>query len=270
VTGKVGGWQSWLPVGGNSISIAPAQPITAVWRNQNHLDLFTVSKDGRVMSTFSENNQWQASWFAVSPATGVAAPGQSITAVWRNPNHLDLFMTARDGRVMSTFFENNHWQPAWFAINPGTGMAAPGQTVTAVWRNQGHLDLFLTGRDGKVMSTFFENDHWQPAWFPVNPATGLATPGQSITAVWRNPNHLDLFMTARDGKVMSTFFENNHWQAAWFEISPATGIAAPGQLITAVWSNPNHLDLFMTSKDGRIMSIFFDHNSWSTGGWFSI
>jgi hypothetical protein len=76
-------------------------------------------------------------------------------------------MTGKDGRVMSTYFEANFWQPAWFPIDPATGMAAPGQPITAVWRNSNHLDLFMTGTDGRVMSTYFENIAWQPAWFPI-------------------------------------------------------------------------------------------------------
>jgi len=260
------GWQVWFPVTANPIIAARGQTVTAVWRNNSHLDLFVTDKDGRVMSTFFENNHWQPGWFAV--ASGLAAPGQTITAVWRNANHLDLFMTDKNGRVMSTFFENNRWQPGWFVV--ASGLTAPGQTVTALWRNANHLDLFITGGDGKVMSTFFDNNRWQQGWFAVNPASGVAAPGQTITAVWRNSNHLDLFMTAKDGRVMSTFFENNHWQTAWFAIGPSTALASSGQLITAVWSNANHLDLFMTGKDGRIMTTFFDNNRWSPDGWFAI
>jgi hypothetical protein len=263
-------WQAWFPVAPNSISVAPRQPITAVWRNPNHLDLFVVDTGGRVMSTYFEGDHWQSAWFPVNPQTGIAAPGQSVTALWRDSNHLDLFITGRDGRIMSTYFESNHWQPAWFPVNPQTGIAAPGQSVTALWRNSNHLDLFITGRDGRVMSTYFESNHWQPAWFPVNPPTGTAAPGQTVTALWRNSNHLDLFITGRDGRIMSTYFEGNQWQPGWFAINPQTGIAAPGQAVTAVWSNPDHLDLFITARDGRVMSIFFDHNHWSAGGWFGI
>jgi hypothetical protein len=39
------------------------------------------------------------------------------------------------------------WQP-WFDVRPST-TAAPGAPVTAVWRDQHHLDLFVTERGGK-------------------------------------------------------------------------------------------------------------------------
>ena len=266
---KDSGWKAWFPIDPGTGMAASGQPITAVWRNPNHLDLFMTGKDGRVMSTYFEGNSWQPAWLPIDPDNGMAEPGQPITALWRNPNHLDLFMTGKDGRVMSTFFEGNSWQPAWFPVDPETGMAAPGQSITAVWRNPNHLDLFMTGKDGRVMSTFFEGNSWQPAWFPIDPDTGMAAPGQSITAVWRNSNHLDLFMTGKDGQVTSTYFEGNSWQSAWFPIDPDTGMATPGQSITAIWRNPNHLDLFMTGKDGRVMSTYFEGNSWQSA-WFPI
>ena len=80
--------------------------------------------------------------------------------------HLDLFMVGNDGAVQSAFFENSKWQSGWFAVtsHPETGKAVPGQPVTAVWRDNksDHLDLFITGTDGIVKSTFFENGKWQP------------------------------------------------------------------------------------------------------------
>jgi hypothetical protein len=77
-------------------------------------------------------------------------------------------------------------------------------------------------------------------------------------------------MTDKNGRVMSIYFENNGWQPGWFPLHPESGIANPHQAITAVWSNLNHLDLFMTSADGRILSIFFENNQWRAEGWFPI
>jgi hypothetical protein len=265
------GWTGWKAVPG--ITVAPRQPITAYWRNPNHLDLFTVARDGRVMSTYQEGGGWVA-WFPVAGNTPLAVPGQEVTAVWRNANHLDLFITDRSGHVLSTYFEGNKWQAAWFPIDPQSGVATPGQTVTALWRNANHLDLFITAADGKVLSTYFDNNKWQTAWFPVS-AAGAAAAGQLVTALWRNANHLDLFITGKDGKVMSTYFDNNRWQSGWFAISPATALAEPGQPVTAMWApersgvENHHLDLFITGKDGRVMSIFFDNNQWQPA-WFPI
>jgi hypothetical protein len=268
---KGDGWKTWFPLASGAV-VSPRQPITALWRpGSNHLDVFVVGKDGRVLSTFFEGRSWQPSWFAVTGNTPMAVPGQRVAAVWRNANHLDLFITDTGGHVMSTFFEGNKWQSGWFPIAPDSGVAAPGQSLTALWRpGATHLDLFMTDKSGHVMSIFFENTKWQTAWFPVNPVSGLAAPGQTISGVWRNAGHLDLFMTGKDGRIMSTYFDTNTWQPAWFPLSPNSATAAPGQEVFAVWApGGNHLDLFITAEDGRVMSIFFDKNQWGPG-WFPI
>lgn len=268
---KGDGWKAWFPVAGGA-AVSAGQPITAIWRpGSNHLDLFVVGKDGRVLSTFFEGSRWQPTWFAVGGNAPVATPGQRVAALWHGANHLDLFITGTDGKVMSTYFENNKWQPGWFAINPATAVASPGQSVSALWRpNSAHLDLFITDNQGRVMSTFFDTNKWAPTWFAVNPASGATVPGQTVTSLWRNGDHLDLFITGKDGRILSTYFENNRWQPAWFAISPNTATAEPGQEVTPLWApGNNHLDLFITGKDGRVMSIFFDNNQWAAA-WFAI
>jgi len=213
-------WQSgWFPIGGTAPVTMAGQRVAAAWRNAAHLDLFITGRDGKVWSTYFDNNRWQSAWFPVTPASISVSSGQPVTAVWRNPNHLDLFVTDSRGQVMSTFFENNSWSAGWFAIGANSGSAASGQPITALWRDTAHLDLFMTGRDGRIMSTYFEGTQWQPAWFPIAPGTAKAAPGQEVSAVWAPTHtHLDLFVTADDGRVMSIFFENNRWAGAWFAI----------------------------------------------------
>src|SRR5882757_9824532 len=89
----------------------------------------------------------------------------------------------------------------------------------------------------------------------LNVAGGAAALGSPITAVARNPNHLDVFVTGTDGRVYA-----NSWDAAsgwsnWSNV--AGGAAALGSPITAIARNPDHLDLFVTGTDGRIYA-----NSW--------
>src|SRR5215472_8718803 len=137
------------------------QSVTAAWSNSHHLDLFTVNKAGQIVSTWWDGAcGWQL-WFSIRPETALAAPGQSVTAVWSNPNHLDLFMSAADGTVKSTWWEANPPAPlqkglhSWFSIG-SAHLAAPGQSVTAVWSNPNHLDLFMSAADGTVKSTWWE------------------------------------------------------------------------------------------------------------------
>jgi len=49
---------------------------------------------------------WQR-WFSIWPLIAEAQGGAPVTAVWRDPTHLDLFMTGTDGTVLSTWSEAN-------------------------------------------------------------------------------------------------------------------------------------------------------------------
>jgi hypothetical protein len=124
--------------------------------------------------------------FCSPHAQADARPPQNITAVWRTSQHLDLFLTNDRGEVSSAWFEPGcGWQP-WFSIHPESGKAARGQPVTAVWRNADHLDLFMTGSDGRVMSAFFEKGSWHP-WFAISPESATATAGQPLPLYGETP-----------------------------------------------------------------------------------
>jgi hypothetical protein len=259
------GYHPWSAISSASF-VKPGQPITAVWSNASHLDLFTVGQDGAIWSTWWEAGKsaqsWQ--WFRIG-SLRMASPGQPVTAVWANPQHLDLFITSADGTVKSAWWEAASGWQNWFAIGP-SGNASAGQRVTAVWANPQHLDLFITSADGTVKSTWWDAASGWQNWFAIGPS-GNATAGQPVTAVWANPQHLDLFITSADGTVKNAKWDGSTWQN-WFAIGPS-GNATAGQLVTAVWANPQHLDLFITSADGTIKSTWWEAASgWQN--WFAI
>jgi hypothetical protein len=159
------------------------------------------------------------SWIFLPRHEVRAAVGSPATALWapRQPDHLDLLMTGPDGSVWSTWWEAaTAWQP-WFTIHSEI-KAAVGSPVTALWapHQPDHLDLFMTGSDGTVWSTWWEAAHaWQP-WFAIHPEV-KAQPRIAVTALWRG-QHLDLFMTGTDGAVWSTWWEAAPSWQPWFPI----------------------------------------------------
>jgi hypothetical protein len=196
----------------NEIRMQPGAAVSAVWRsNDTHLDLFATGTDGAVWSTWWEGAHGWQPWFLVHNEIRMQ-PGATVTAVWRsNDTHLDLFATGTDGAVWSTWWEGAHgWQP-WFLVHNEIKMT-PGEPVAALWRsNDTHLDLFATGTDGTVWSTWWEGAHgWQP-WFELwdNVLNNVKMqPGAPVTAIWRsNQTHLDLFVTGTDGAVWSIWWE---------------------------------------------------------------
>src|SRR4051794_22717382 len=163
--------------------------------------------------------QWARLARMVRHSTGYSSRScgrpQQITAVWGDPNtpqHLNLFMTDKDGSIKSIYCTILPHQPcwndvAWFTISAVSANLSPGQPVTAVWHDNtfAHLDLFATGtqktgnhllpnvppdphgnnikthdepmvREGAILSNWWEaKGGWGP-WFPV-PLRAEALPG---------------------------------------------------------------------------------------------
>jgi hypothetical protein len=285
------GWMpNWFPIGRSGIT-KPGQPITAVWRTpapgqaNSRLDLFLTGTDGSILqATWQGASSW-SDWQTVPGATGMALVGQPITAVWSNTNHLDLFTVrddktpTNDGTVMSTFWEEGRgWLTNWFPIG-SSGTTRPGQPITALWRlpasgqPNSRLDLFLTNKEGTIRQATWQDPGkgWSD-WQDVPGLTGKALPGQRVTAIWSNPNHLDLFTVrddktpTNDGTVMSTFWEEGKgWlTTGWFAVGEPHFVLA-GQPVEAGWSNKDHLDLFTTDNDGIARGTFWEF----AGGWRS-
>jgi hypothetical protein len=242
------GWRGWFPVASAKpvaakLQLANTAPVSAVWRDRTRLNLFTTAAAGGIVTAWWQTTGaapelWNTEGWQAVPNTPAAPPGTPVTAVRRpieragsrvdGPTRLDLFV-AVDGAVKSTGFDADGWRP-WFAVRPESGKTVVRAPVTAVWRNRGHLDLFMSDTAGHVVSTYFANDAWQPSWFPLMPTTGVAKPGAPVTAVWREPDHerLDLFMTDVAGHVVNTYFEHDRWQPAWSALDAASLQAQPG------------------------------------------
>ena len=74
-----------------------------------------------------------------------------------------------------------------------------GSEITALVSRPGHIDLFVSGTEGGVYSTFFEaNGPWQP-WSRI---WGVdMQPGSPITALALPTARVSLFVVDKDKKV---------------------------------------------------------------------
>jgi len=268
------GWQPWFSIHPEQ-KAAPGAKVSAAWAaySDSHLDLFMTDSAGTVWSCFWEPTPGWQKWFQVSPGQKMA-PGAPVTVLWAaySKNHLDVFATAADGTVWSAYWDNvSYWRP-WFSISPQQkGM--PGAEVTAVWAaySNFHLDLFITGPDGAVWTTYWTNTGGWINWFWIFGGTKMA-PGATVTALWAayGGNHLDIFATDSQGIVWTTWWnEQQNWQQ-WFQITGPHHFAK-GAPITAVWApySNMHLDLFCTGNDGAVWSTYWDGaKGWQP--WFTI
>ncbi|MDQ2987873.1 MAG: DUF1929 domain-containing protein [Pseudomonadota bacterium] len=224
-----------------------------------HVDLFTVTPEGTVVSTFFQGESWRP-WFSIDDH--LMHPRAPVTVLQPFEGHVDLFATDGDGAVMATYFEHDQWQP-WFVIHP-EDTVHPGAIVTALQPFEGHVDLFATTSDGRVRSTFFEGGNWR-TWFDIPCAAELPA-GATVSALQPFEGHVDLFIIAKDGTVMSTFFEGDYWRE-WFGIHAEQKMHG-GAEVAVLQPFDGHVDLFDTTGDGRVMSTFFEDGNWRT--WFDI
>lgn len=250
------GWRPWFQIFPQTV-FSQDRRTEAVAREPEHMDLFRIGFDGALWSAWwhGDNVGWRP-WFQIFPQTRFAL-NADVTAVAREPNHLDVFVVGNDGGVWSCWWhgDNVGWRP-FFRV-PGHGGFDPGQRVAAVARRPDHLDLFCVDRQGIVWSAWWHADAtgWRP-WFPLFPERRFPNTAR-VSAVAREPEHVDVFVTADNGVVWSAWWhgDNAGWRP-WFPIQPAT-VFDHRLAVTALARRPDHMDLFQVGFDGRIWSTFW-------------
>ena len=269
-----GAADNWAPIGG---FFPPGAPVTVISRTPDHLDLFVTGNDGRVYTSWwHEGHPWSGAADSWTPIGGFFPAGAPIAAVARFPNHLDLFITGNDGRVYTSWWHDGQaWSGAADNWAPIGGFFPPGAPLTALARVPDHLDVFVTGNDGRVYTSWWHEGHnWSGAadnWAAIG---GFFPAGAPVAAVSRTPDHLDLFITGNDGRVYTSWWHEGHnWSGAADNWAPIGGFFPAGAPIAAVARFPNHLDLFITGNDGRVYSSWWhDGQPWSgvADNWFPI
>ena len=105
----------------------------------------------------------------------------------------------------------------------------PGARVSAVARTPDNLDLFITGNDGRVYTSWWFNG---ADWSGVNdnwrPIGGFFPPGAPVTAVARKSGQLDLFVTGNDGRVYTLVVDGADWSGVDDNWRPIGGFFPPG------------------------------------------
>lgn len=139
---------------------------------------------------------------------GFFPAGAPVSVTSRNPGNLDLFITGGDGRVYTSWwYEGSDWSGVndnWRSLG---GVFPAGARVAAAARNPDQLDLFITGGDGRVYTSWWHagqdwsgvNDNWRPigGFFPA---------GAPVAAVARAPGNLDVFIAGGDGRVYTSWW----------------------------------------------------------------
>lgn len=155
--------------------------------------------------------------------------GAPVSAVARSDRHVDAFMVAEDGSIQG--FRMAHSAPSeadivydkWFRV--GTLIAPKRSPVAAMAPGASHLDLFVVGRDGRVHNAWWDvaNDGGWADWFPVSSAEETFPARAPLTAVSRRPGHTDLFAVGHDGRIYSSWWDqdpNAQWPQKAYTVIP--------------------------------------------------
>jgi len=263
-------------------------PVCAVSRAPGLIETFVVgdggigwSRSGRLWSQgdfqgiyWSEKNALSG-WYRINDDIhfGSHVP---ISAVGRKSDQIDLFVTGSDGHV----YTSGRSYPVvpnvdpyvcevggWFDFAPIGGAFEPGAPVTAVAINPEHLDIFVTGKNHQVYTSYWPaSPHWWSgeqggAWtalggnFPnAAPISVLVLTKAKQTSKWvvtRSPDFI-LFGTDNDGNVCwrswPTPFALIGGEPEWHSLG---GGFTPGAQVTALSRASGSFDLFVT-KNGKV------------------
>ncbi|MFD5179913.1 Dot/Icm T4SS effector Zinc-dependent metalloprotease LegP [Nocardia sp. NPDC058379] len=255
----------WRNIGG----VFPAgAAVGAVARTSNNLDVFTVGNDGRVYTSW-----WQAGsdWSGIGDRWrnigGVFPRTARVSATARRSDHLDLFVTGNDGRVYTSWWhQGGDWSGVGDRWRNIGGVFPASARVTSVARTANTLDLFITGNDGRVYTSWWQaGSDWSGIGDRWRTIGGIFPAGAPVTVVARTADHLDLFITGNDGCVYTSWWhQGGDWSGIGNRWRNIGGVFPPGAPVAAVARTSNNLDLFITGNDGRVYTSWWQAGSdWS-------
>lgn len=232
--------------------------LTAVTRKSNTISLFWVTNMGTIEHMlWEEGKDWKQS--TIVPAGGAAGTSQ-LSVISRREDTLELFWNA-NGQAWHAWWYENMANWAWRNVIDGTH--APNSAVSAVSRKSSDMDVFYIDEAGSVQQlSFTEGRNWKLQ--PIGPAQfGAASQQSGITAVSRQPDHLEVFWVRDDHKVLHAFiFGGQVWPWECKELGHPWA-AAVGD-ITAIARSANAVDVFWTQEDGSIQRGYWRNGiNWS-------
>jgi hypothetical protein len=249
----------WRSLGG---FFPKGNQVTAVSRTPNNLDLFIVGGDGVVYTSWWSNT---ADWSGINNdwrnLGGTFPPTTRVAAVARTQNNLDLFICGNDGFVYTSWWTNkSDWSGIGNKWRNIGGIFPVGAMVTAVARKADQLDLFITGINGDIYTSW-----WFPAgdWSGLNgweSLGGIFNSHTEVAAVHRSPGSLDLFVCGDNGLVYTTWWsEGNNWSSitnqGWLNIG---GTFPANVHVDAVSRTTGNMDLFICGIDGRVYTSWWN------------
>lgn len=198
-------WKDWYTLQGGKFSQTAG--IAAVSRNSQHMEIFVVGEDGFIRGKSFWNDEWKGWYTFDGPRLSQTA---GLAAVSRDPHHMELFVIGEDGIIRGKWFWDG-WKD-WYELGGGQFSHTAG--IAAVSRSPEHMEIFVVGQDGLMRGKWFWKDEWKD-WYLLDKRRLEGPPVKfsqtaRVAAVFRQPNHMELFAVALDGRLWNNSF-NERW-----------------------------------------------------------
>ena len=253
-----GGWRGWWQVSGFQAHDNYAI-ITAVSRDTDKLDIFSVGTDSNVFTTGWQAESGWASWQKIG---SLQTSGHTeVSVVSRSPGLMDIFAPDTNGNVYTAAWTGTSWAGWWAVAGGKTGSSS---SVAAVSRSANKLDAFIVGTDGRVWTAA-----WQPGfngfrgWWSIGSATfPMSSP---ITAISRAQDVLTVFIMGGDNRVYTASWTP---RTGWVDWQPIAGYhrLTQGQVGAVSMSN-DRLDIFAKTGDSATNSAGGWKTLWQVETW---
>jgi len=260
---------------------APATPpvqvaqVAAARLSNGALELWAVSNQGELFSTWKETPDANADWVPWQSFPALPEPVSQVTAAPLSNGALQLWAVTNQGQLFSTWKEtseaNANWVPWQTFLGPAAPPAKVNQLAAAPLSN-GALQLWVVTNQGQLFSTWKEtpdaNANWLP-WqtFPGSPP-GAAQVVQVAAAPLSN-GALQLWAVTEQGQLLSTWKESPEPHANWAWWVDFAGAAPSASRVSQVAVAPLSnaaLQLWAVTDQGRLLSTWKRSND-ANAGW---
>jgi hypothetical protein len=157
--------------------------------------------------------------------------------------------------------------------DPGPVARGQNGTLAAVSHHDGHQELFVVGRDGRLTHRWNDLDQpygptAQSLWSRWSP---MGEPERVRRVACSNlyPGHLEVFLMTGDGGLVHRWFNGDPGQwSRWLILATPGHVAA----VAAVAPRDGYQDLFVADTDGRVFTRHYpdgEHDDWSRWEEFS-
>ncbi|XWW97705.1 hypothetical protein V2A60_005691 [Cordyceps javanica] len=256
------GWQDWTSVSPGDFKFNPGAFVSTL--EDSTSTLFAVRSDGVVCTTSSDyNTSVYVPW--TPTATNYRMDVRSRIAATFNINEwrLELYATAADGFVWTTYRSQDGRWHAWDPVSTSTRMG-PAAPITVTWNgNRTTVELMAASQNGTMVTARRTNAGSWTDWQPIRPDTAVP-PAAALTVVGDNADDPNRRIYVVDGHGVARCCPWSSPLKSWqfcYQVHPR--VMRPGALISARdnWISPL---LVTTSSDGFIWtSDRFQHDDWT-------